>query len=88
MVLAVEKVMNVFGEIFANDTEMTVFTSGDLIYQIGILWSMICLNKVKEEHRVMLKRMLMTYLENLAGKLLNIDTQNQSELSTKVKLLF
>ena len=88
MVLAVEKVMNVFGEIFANDTEMIVFTSGDLIYQIGILWSMICLNKVKEEHRVMLKRMLMTYLENLAGKLLNIDTQNQSELSTKVKLLF
>lgn len=88
MSLAVAKVMNLFGEIFANDTEMTVFTSGDLIYQIGILWSLICLEKVKEEHKVMLKQMLMTYLENLAGKLLNIEeTQDLTELSTKVKNL-
>ena len=84
MNLAVEKVMNLFGEIFANDNEMTVFTSGDLIYQIGTLWSLICLEKVKEGHKILLKQMLMTYLENLAGKLLNIEIQNQTELSAKV----
>ncbi|KAE9550715.1 hypothetical protein FO519_006081 [Halicephalobus sp. NKZ332] len=88
MSLAVEKVMNLFGEIFGNDVEMTVFTSGDLIYQIGILWSLICLEKVKEEHKVMLKQMLMTYLENLAGKLLTMgEIQNPSELEAKLAFI-
>lgn len=88
MIDAVNDVTTSFADICSTDNETLVFTASDIVYQIGIYWNLICLNNVSEENKSLLKKILLFYMMNLAGKLLGIeDTSDEEELDHKVWFL-
>lgn len=85
LILATDKVISEISDIFTREIESTVFTSLDLIYQIGIFWNLICMEKIEEKQKNCLKKVLMVYLEHLAGNLLNLaEIDNQNDVKSKV----
>uniref|UniRef100_A0AC34PZB9 DNA/RNA-binding domain-containing protein n=1 Tax=Panagrolaimus sp. JU765 TaxID=591449 RepID=A0AC34PZB9_9BILA len=86
--LATDKVISEITEIFSKETETTVFTSLDLVYQIGIFWNLINTEKIEEQPKNCLKKVLMVYLEHLAGNLLNLaEVDNPTDVKTKLEFI-
>uniref|UniRef100_A0AC34FP01 Uncharacterized protein n=1 Tax=Panagrolaimus sp. ES5 TaxID=591445 RepID=A0AC34FP01_9BILA len=87
--LIVDKVIETLTDIFNANNEMNVFTSADFIYQTGILWSLIRMDRVKAEQKDYLKQMLVKYIELLGGSLLNTqEINNDDEKALHSKIAF
>uniref|UniRef100_A0A914YJP4 Uncharacterized protein n=1 Tax=Panagrolaimus superbus TaxID=310955 RepID=A0A914YJP4_9BILA len=86
--LIVDKVVQTLTDIFNAKNEMNVFTSADFVYQTGILWSLIRMDRVKAEQKDYLKQMIVKYIELLGGSLINTQEINNDEKALHSKIAF